>query len=118
LRAAKFNGVADDMRADRARRKSAEEALAAASELMRRAVLAIERGELAVEEFARTTAKQLQHPLEAVRAFARSLQATADSTAPETLAFADRIDAEAARVQIQIAEQLAKASPGSPPTPE
>jgi signal transduction histidine kinase len=110
--------VTDDIRGDRARRESAEEALAAAHDLMRRAVLAIERGELTADEFAQTTAKQLQHPLTAVRAFARALRAGSVSPSPETLAFADRVDAEAAHVQAQIAKQLAKSGPGSPPSAE
>jgi signal transduction histidine kinase len=116
LRVAKFHGVTDDVRSEDARRKSAEEALAAARDLMQRAVAAIERGELAVEDFAQTTAKQLQPPLAAVRAFARALRTQSEPQSAETFAFADRIDAEAAYVQAQIAEQLAKG--GQPPPAE
>jgi len=98
----------DDTPSDATRRKSAEQALRSARDLLRHALLAIERGELEIGEFARATAPQLQQPLAVVREFARTLRLDAGSAPAETLAFADRIDAEAAYAQAQIAELLAK----------
>jgi hypothetical protein len=103
----------DDIQLERAaRRKNAEQALRVASDLLQRARLAIDRGELTIEEFARSTAFQLQFPLEAVREFAAAQRASVVSAATdEEAASTERLDAEARQLQEQIAELLARARP-------
>jgi hypothetical protein len=105
--------VDDDIQLElAARRKNAEQALRVARDLLQRARLAIDRGELTIEEFARSTAFQLQLPLEAVREFAEAQPPSAGSAASdEEAASTERLDAEARQLQEQIAELLARAGP-------
>lgn len=101
-----------------ARCRSAEQALRVTCDLLRRAVVAIERGELALADFASQTASQLQQPLSAVQTFVRTLQVGAGLTPHELLAFAERIDAGAQRAQEQIAELRAQADRTNTRPPE
>jgi signal transduction histidine kinase len=94
-------------------RKSAEDAVRTARELLRRMQIAHEHGQLDLEEFAATAARRLDQPLDAVRRFARALQTNADPTDHEARAFAARLDHEAAQMQAKIRSLIEGSDLGS-----
>jgi CheY-like chemotaxis protein len=96
------------------RRKSAEDALRAARDLLEHARRAIERGESSIEEFAASVARQLQPPLRALRLFAHGVRARRSALPADAVSSAERIDAEAERLQREIAELLAERAAAEP----
>lgn len=112
-------GVDDPVRPEiTARRESAEQALRVARDLLRLAVLAVGRNEIDVADFANKAAQQLQQPLCDVRTLARNLRLGVGPATDDSLAFAERIEADAKRMQEQIAELLVKAARTSPRPPK